>query len=130
MSEKKKNILKISLIIICILAPFVAWVGFGEQGLIRLYHTELERQAFIEKINHLTEENQVLLQEIERLRSDEKYIESMARKQFNMLKQNEVIYRFGEKNKDDGKCETLSDSPHEEQNHGSKTGNRQHGKTK
>ena len=74
--------------------PIVAWLVFGEQGLLHLYHTELERQAYIERIRQLTEENQALVDEISRLRTDMEYVESVARKHFNMVKPNEVIYRF------------------------------------
>ena len=101
MSEKKKNLLKISIIIVCIFGLVVAWLGFGQRGFVRLYHTEIERQTYIERIRHLTEENQALLQEIARLRTDEKYIESMARKQFNMVRENEVVYRFSQENNSD-----------------------------
>jgi len=61
----------------------------------------MERQAYIERIRQLTEENQVLLDEINRLRTDEKYVESVARKQFNMVKSNEVIYKFDQKKQSD-----------------------------
>ena len=92
--DKKRKLWKIPLIVICILCPIVAWLVFGEQGLLHLYHTELERQAYVERIRQLTEENQALLDEISRLRTDMEYVESVARKHFNMIKPNEVIYRF------------------------------------
>ena len=94
--DKKKNLWKIPLFALCILSPIVAWLGFGEQGLIHLYHTEMERQAYTERIRQLTEEKQALLDEIKRLRTDMEYVESVARQHFNMIKSNEVIYRFGE----------------------------------
>ncbi len=101
-SEKtKKKLWKIPLIIICILAPLLVWIGFSDQGFVHLYRTELERQAYIERIRKLTEENQALLDEISRLRTDEKYVESVAREQFNMVKSNEVIYRFDQKKQND-----------------------------
>jgi len=101
-SEKtKKKLWKIPLIIICILGPILGWLGFSDQGFVHLYRTELERQAYIERIRQLTEENQALLDEISRLRTDEKYVESVARKQFNMVKSNEVIYRFNQKKQSD-----------------------------
>lgn len=94
--SEKKNFLKIALIIICVMCPLIVWIGFGDQGLFKLYRTEMERQAYIERIRQLTEENKALLEEITRLRSDMKYVESVARKNFNMLKENEVLYRFNE----------------------------------
>ncbi len=98
-SRRKRNLLKIPLIIIGILCPLIMWLGFGDQGLFKLYRTEMERQAYIERIRRLTDENKALLEEIARLRSDMKYVESIARKNFNMLKQNEVLYRFEDSEK-------------------------------
>ncbi len=104
---KKRKLLKIPLIAFCILGPIAAWLGFGEQGLIQLHRTEKERQAYNERIRQLTEENQALLNEINRLRTDMKYVESFARKNFNMIKSNEVIYRFGEEKQRSSNAKTL-----------------------
>lgn len=93
MSSKKK-ILKILLIALCLTGAIVAWLGFGERGLIRLYHTEMERQAFIERIRRLDEENKALLKEVQRFRTDMKYVESVVRRELNLIKKNEIIYRF------------------------------------
>jgi len=95
---RKKRLWKVPLIVLCTLGPVVGWLVFGRQGLLHLYHTEMERQAYIERIRQLTEENRALLDEIRRLRTDMSYVESVARKQFNMIRPNEVIYRF-KKNK-------------------------------
>ena len=54
----------------------------------------MERQAHIERIQELVEENQALLEEIERLRTDMSYIESVARRELNLIRENEVVYRF------------------------------------
>ncbi|MBL7212196.1 MAG: septum formation initiator family protein [Desulfobacteraceae bacterium] len=94
MNSGKSKFWKIPLIILCLLIGIVAWLGFGEQGLIHLYRTEMERQAHMDKIRRLAEENQDLLKEIDRLRTDMKYVESVARRQLNLIKENEVIYRF------------------------------------
>jgi cell division protein FtsB len=104
---KKRKLWKIPIIVICILGPIVAWLVFGEQGLLHLYHTELERQAYTERIRQLTEENQALIDEISRLRTDMEYVESVARKHFNMVKPNEVIYRFGKEKQDSHDAEDL-----------------------
>ena len=82
------------MIILCILGPIVAWLGFGKHGLFHLYHTGLERQAYVEKIRRLAEENQALLEEVYLLRSDMNYVETVARKELNLIKENELIYRF------------------------------------
>ena len=94
LKSKKNKYWKISLIVFCFLASIVAWLGFSERGLIHLYHTEMERQSYIDRIRQLAEENQTLLEEVHRLRTDMKYVESIVKEQFNLLKPNEVVYRF------------------------------------
>jgi cell division protein FtsB len=90
----KKNFWKVLLVILCLLASVLAWLGFGEQGLIHLYRTEMEREAHIDRIRQLAKDNQTLIGEINRLRKDMKYVESVIRKELNLIKDNEVIYRF------------------------------------
>jgi len=51
----------------------------------------------------LEEANQELLDEIKRLRSDKEYIESEARKALGLVKEDEVIYKFGGEGDEEGK---------------------------
>ena len=76
------------------LGLIVAWLGFGERGFIHLYRMEKERQAHLYRISNLEKKNQALLEEIKQLRSDKKYLESVARKELGLVKDNEVLYRF------------------------------------
>ena len=55
----------------------------------------MERQAHVDKIRLLAEENRTLMEEVRRLRNDMNYVESLARRELNLIKKNEVIYRFG-----------------------------------
>jgi cell division protein FtsB len=87
------------VIVLCFVGPLLAWLGFGDRGLIHLYRKELERQAYVEKIRCLAEENQKMLEEIRRLRSDLNYVEKVARKELNLIKPNELVYRFKDKKK-------------------------------
>jgi cell division protein FtsL len=66
----------------------------GEHGIMHLRRlhaerTELRRTAFA-----LLEKNARLRQEITRLRSDDRYIEALARKQLGLVRPNEQVYRF------------------------------------
>jgi cell division protein FtsB len=106
LSRRKRKLVKISLAALCILGPVIAWLGFGQYGFIHLYRVGKERQAYVQKIKKLTEENQALFDEIQRLRKDPKYVERVARKELGLLKENEVIYRF----RDDKKPKTEPDS--------------------
>ena len=96
MSPRIKRLLKVPLIIVFLSLFSVAWLWFGEGGFGRLYRSETERQACIERIRRLAEENQMLLNEVQLLRTDMKYLESVARRELNLIKENEVIYRFNQ----------------------------------
>lgn len=97
MSSKKGKFWKLLLIVLCFLGAIGAWLAFGERGLLRLYNAEMERQAYIDRIRRLAAENRALLEEIKRLRTDIEYAESVARRELNLIKENEVIYRFKKK---------------------------------
>ncbi|MDY7036845.1 MAG: septum formation initiator family protein [Thermodesulfobacteriota bacterium] len=97
MSKNKKDILKFLFIALILLGLIVAWLGFGERGFIHLYRMEKERQTYVERINQLEEKNQQLFEEINRLRNDQDYIESVARRELGLIKDNEILYRFDSK---------------------------------
>jgi cell division protein FtsB len=90
----KKGFFKFSFFALLFLGLIVSWLGFGERGFIHLYRMEKERQAHLEKIHELEMENQRLLEEIERLRSDKEHIESTARRELGVIRENETLYRF------------------------------------
>lgn len=92
-----KNILKFCLLALLFLGLVVAWLGFGERGFIHLYRMDGERQTYQEKINKLERENRELLDEIQRLRSDREYVENLGRRELGLVKEDEVMYRFGAK---------------------------------
>jgi len=88
------RVLKISILSFVLLGLVASWLAFGDRGFLYVYKKDKERQAYEEKIRLLKEANQKLLNEIDRLRNDNEYIEEIARKDLNMVKDGEVIYRF------------------------------------
>jgi cell division protein FtsB len=67
---------------------------FGERGLLRIYHLSQEKKQIEQKVAALQAENEQLKREIEALKSDRRYLESIARKDFGLVRQNEIIYQF------------------------------------
>lgn len=96
LSPSIKKLLKIPFIVLLLAALSAAWLWFGKGGVVRLYRSEAERQACIERIHKLASENQELLNEVYLLRTDMKYLESVARRNLNLIRENEVVYRFDE----------------------------------
>ena len=72
-----------------------AWLTiFGNRGLIRVYKLSKERDSINVYNGKLKAENDVLGEEIQRLKADNKYIEMIARKEMGMIGKNEVVYQF------------------------------------
>lgn len=94
MKLNKKEIITFFLYLVPIIFILVLWLGFGDRGLLNLHRMEKERDEYIERIQRLEKENQRLWAEINRLRTDREYIESLARKKLGLLKENEVIFKF------------------------------------
>ncbi|MGD8230266.1 MAG: septum formation initiator family protein [Desulfobacteraceae bacterium] len=94
MAISKKGFLKFSFITLLFFALMASWLGFGERGFIHLYRMERDRQAHMERIRTLEKENEALLEEINRLRTDKDYLESVARTELGLVKDNEILYRF------------------------------------
>ena len=74
----------------------LSWLAFGDRGFIHLYKMEKERQEYIDRIKELKVANKKLMDEIDRLRNDREYIEATAKKELGLVRENEVIFRFGE----------------------------------
>ena len=55
---------------------------------------EKERQAYLARIRHLEKQNEQLLEQIDQLRTDKDYIESVARRELGVVKDNEIIYKI------------------------------------
>lgn len=67
---------------------------FGERGLLRIYHLNQEKQETQKRLEELKAENEKLKREIEALKTDRRYLESIARKDFGLVRPNEIIYQF------------------------------------
>jgi len=72
---------------------------FGERGLLRIYHLSKEKQEIQKNLEFFKSENEKLKREIEALRSDRRYLESIARRDFGLVRQNEIIYQFPKQDK-------------------------------
>ncbi len=67
---------------------------FGERGLLRIYHLSKDRQEMQKKDEELKAGNDRMKREIEALKGDRRYLESIARRDFGLVRPNEVIYKF------------------------------------
>lgn len=67
---------------------------FGDRGLLRINHLHRDLDEMQKRVSELKEENEQLKREISALQSDRRYLESIARRDFGLVRSNEVVYQF------------------------------------
>jgi len=92
----RKKVLLYSVLIVAVVG---AWSVFGPYGVLKYYGVAKELNAVLAQNEQLREANTALRQEINKLKHDPVYLEDVARRQFGLIKKNEVIYEFPEKKK-------------------------------
>jgi cell division protein FtsB len=90
MSQKQGMLLGAAVLLMIALLFFIV---FSERGLAELSLSKKERDRIKEHNQQLTQENLRLGVEIDRLMNDPHYIESVARKEFGMIGQNEIVVK-------------------------------------
>jgi len=78
----------------------ILWIVFApNRGIFDMVRTHEEFERLQAENLRLEEENKALQKEISRLQDDPTYLEEKARKEYGMLKENEVLYIFKKKEK-------------------------------
>ena len=85
---------KLYVIPFLIISLILYFTVFGERGLLRIYHLNKERQEVTVRLEAIKSENLKLVREVDALKNDRRYLESIARRDFGMVRKNEVIYQF------------------------------------
>ena len=81
---------------------FVLWALFAPGGgLVTYFRAKGDLAEMRQKSADLTRENAELRDEIDRLKTDEAYLEKVARGKYGLLKKDERVYNFTPKNKKD-----------------------------
>lgn len=92
----RKKVLLYSVLIVAVVG---VWSVFGPYGALKYYGVTNELNEILAQNEQLREANTALRQEINKLKKDPVYLEEVARRQFGLIKKNEVIYEFPEKKK-------------------------------
>lgn len=81
------------------LAFILFFTVFGDKGLLRIYELKQDKCRIDSRLGDTRSDNERLKQEIAALKSDRRYLESIARKDFGLVRSNEVIYQFPQEKK-------------------------------
>ena len=67
---------------------------FTEGGIFGLVKTKMEIGRVNTEIKRLSQENVLLMHELDRLQKDDSYLEEVVRKQYGFLREGEKLYRI------------------------------------
>lgn len=91
MSTRQKIVLSFAILAVSSLLFFII---FGENGWVDLKQLRQEKQRLLLENKKLEKENLSLYREIDRLKNDMTYIESIARQELGMIKADELILKL------------------------------------
>lgn len=72
---------------------------FGDKGLLRIFELRQDKGKIESRLTASKSDNEKLIREIVALKTDRRYVESIARKDFGLVRSNEVIYLFPQEKK-------------------------------
>jgi cell division protein FtsB len=90
MTQKLNILLSVSVLLLLALLFFII---ISEHGLADLRSLKKERDQLVGENEKLTRENQAISIEIDRLKHDPGYIESIARRELGMIGEDEIILK-------------------------------------
>ena len=78
----------------------ILWILFAPgRGLYHLHQRSKYLAELEEESQKLVQQNSDISRDIERLQSDDEYLEQVAREEHGMLKDNEMVFDFSKKKK-------------------------------
>jgi len=90
-TKKHKILIGIGLVVVF---SFLLLIFFGENTLLELNRLKKDRNVLIKANEELVRQNDLMYNEIERLKHDAKYIENVARQELGMIGKNEIIFKI------------------------------------
>ena len=88
---KKQGVLVAT--VVCFIVALLFFIVFSERGLADFNMMKKERDRIHGQNRQIVQENLDLGVEIDRLKNDPTYIESVARKDFGMIGQDEIVVK-------------------------------------
>jgi len=79
--------------VVCFIIALLFFIVFSERGLADFNMMKKERDRIQDQNRQIVQDNLDLGVEIDRLKNDPKYIESVARKDFGMIGQDEIVVK-------------------------------------
>jgi cell division protein FtsB len=89
----KRSLLVIFTGIILVVIYFAL---FGEKGVVQILRLRHEHDTIMADVVRIEKQNEELSKEVRRLREDPRYLETVARRELGLIKENELLFIFEE----------------------------------
>ena len=96
-AKKKINISErklIQFLFLCCSVTVVILSLIGDKGFLQLHELKKRESRLQEEITELKEEKRLWLRKIESIRGNRRYLETYAREQLGMVRNNEMLFRL------------------------------------
>ncbi|MCK9296086.1 MAG: septum formation initiator family protein [Desulfobulbaceae bacterium] len=90
-SKELRTLILLSILSGC---AVIAWLFFAPNGIVTYYHLQEQIAAVKAENEQLKEENRLLQQKIDKIKNDPAYLEDLARREYDLLKKNELVFEF------------------------------------
>ncbi len=87
------------LMLLILVSGFFFLTVHGFEGLRQIHQLAEKREGLIRDNQELNKKNETLYREITRLKQDPLYLEEVARKEFGLVRPNEIIFFIDDENK-------------------------------
>jgi cell division protein FtsL len=100
--KKRPPTSRMPLVPIVIIVLMLAVALFGEKGVLRMLQARRQRADLEQQVARQEDTNRRLQAEAQRLQSDRRYIENIARQELGMVKEDEIVYQFPDDSAESG----------------------------
>ncbi len=99
------------LMLLVLTGGFFFLTVHGYQGMRQIHQLAQKREDLIRDNQELNKKNETLYREITRLKQDPLYLEEVARKEFGLVKPNEIIFFIEDEKKKEASPHAKSPAP-------------------
>jgi cell division protein FtsB len=99
------------LMLLVLISGFFFLTVHGYQGMRQIRQLAQKREDLIRDNHELNRKNETLYREITRLKQDPLYLEEVARKEFGLVKPNEIIFFIDDEKKKEAPAHGKSPAP-------------------
>ncbi len=101
----------LTTIIVTLLFTLSLFTVFGDRGLLHLWRLSGEKRKLDESNFRLQRANEVLREQVYRLRHDDRYLEKVAREDLGLVRRGEFVYRFSSSEPEVKGTKSVNDAP-------------------